>query len=115
MDTKKYEKDYSESKLWDKIKKCAKKVGKETVINVLILYYAMALGKATPAQIVTIIGALGYFICPIDAIPDFLPAGYSDDIAVLLATIKALSCVQIRKSFARQKRKLPNGLTDYHF
>ena len=105
MDTKKYEKDYSKSKLWDKIKKCAKKVGKETVINVLILYYAMALGKATPAQIVTIIGALGYFICPIDAIPDFLPAGYSDDIAVLLATIKALSCCSDSEVVRKAKEK----------
>ncbi|MDD6622255.1 MAG: YkvA family protein [Bacteroidales bacterium] len=92
MDTKKYEKHYSESKLWDKIKKCAKKVGKSAIINVLILYYAMALGKATPSQIAIIIGALGYFISPIDAIPDFIPGGYTDDIALLVATINALSC-----------------------
>lgn len=33
METKKYEKHYSESKLWDKIKKCAKKVGKAAITN----------------------------------------------------------------------------------
>lgn len=33
-----------------------------------------------------ILGALGYFILPVDAIPDFIPvAGYTDDLAALTA------------------------------
>lgn len=66
-----YEKSYSESGLWEKIEKFAKTAGKEIVTNVLKLYYAMALGKATPAQFAVIIGALGYFISPLDAIPRY--------------------------------------------
>ena len=62
MSTNKFESSYSEDGLWIKIEKFAKKAGKEIVINVLKLYYAMALGKATPTQIATIIAALGYLI-----------------------------------------------------
>jgi uncharacterized membrane protein YkvA (DUF1232 family) len=31
----------------------------------------------------SIVAALGYFISPIDALPDFLPGGYGDDLAVM--------------------------------
>jgi len=89
-DLKKYQKNYSESSMWEKIKKFAGKAGKEVVFNVLKLFFAMKLGKATPAQIVLIIGAIGYFISPIDAIPDVIPGvGFVDDAGVL-ATVIAL-------------------------
>ena len=36
-----------------------------------------------------IIGALGYFVLPIDLIPDLMPmVGYTDDIAGLLLVVK---------------------------
>ena len=60
-DLKKYEKDYSENGLFEKIKKFAKKAGKGLILNVLKLYYAMEMGKATPAQIAAIIGALDQY------------------------------------------------------
>lgn len=40
------------------------------------------------------IGALGYFILPIDLIPDAIPLlGFTDDAAVLIFIIKQLSCI----------------------
>ena len=83
---------YSEKSFWDKMKKIGKKASKELIIAALKLYYAMVLGKATPTQIVTIIGALGYFISPVDAIPDFLPGGFADDAAVITAAVATLQC-----------------------
>lgn len=68
-DLKKYEGVYTEDGLWATINKYAKKAGRVVILNALKLYYAMAMGKATPTQIITIIGALGYFISPIDAVP----------------------------------------------
>ena len=62
------------------------------VVNVLKLYYAMALGKATPAQVAAIIGALGYFISPVDAVPDLLPGGYVDDAGVIGLAVSTLAC-----------------------
>lgn len=92
MNTNKFEKSYSESGLWEKIEKFGKKAGKSVVINVLKLYYSMKLGKATPAQIAAIIGALGYFISPVDAVPDMLPGGFADDAGVLTLAVTALAC-----------------------
>lgn len=92
MDNGKYKSSYSEQGLWDKIAKFAGKAGKGLILNVLKLYYAMALGKATPAQIAAIIGALGYFISPIDAVPDMLPGGYVDDAGVIGWAVKTLVC-----------------------
>lgn len=105
MDTNKYKKDYSESGFWDKLAKFAKKVGYELVLNVLKLYYALALGKADPKQVGIIIGALGYFISPIDAIPDPLPGGFVDDGAVITAAVSMLACCSDREVVAAAKVK----------
>lgn len=83
---KDYSSSYSESDLWSKLSKFAKTAGKTLVLNVLILYYALP--DAPPVDKVIIIGALGYFICPIDAIPDALgPLGYTDDAGVVASAV----------------------------
>ncbi len=51
-----------------------------------------------------IIGALGYFIFPIDLIPDLIPvAGYSDDIAGLLLALGQVS-MYVDESVKREAR-----------
>lgn len=92
MDNSKYSSSYSEKGLWEKIAKYAKKVGRGVIVNALKLYYAMALGVATPTQVVAIIGALGYFISPVDAVPDVLPGGLADDGVVLALAVATLAC-----------------------
>ena len=106
QDTSKYQSSYSEKGLWDKIKKYSKAAGKGVVFNALKLYYAMALGKATPQQIVIIIGALGYFISPIDAYSDLLPGGYVDDAGILVAAVNMLSCCSDLEVVAAAENKL---------
>ena len=92
MDNSKYKSSYSESGFWDKLAKFAGKAGREVVFNALKLYYAIALGKATATQIAAIVAALGYFISPIDAIPDMLPGGLVDDAGVLATAVTTLAC-----------------------
>lgn len=89
---KDYSKYYNDDSFLEKITKYAKKAGVGTIEKVLYLYYA-AEKPSTPAWAkATIYGALGYFIFPVDAIPDVLPiVGYSDDVGVLGLAITSVS------------------------
>ena len=82
---KDYKGEYSEKSFWEKIKKYAIKAGSEVIEKALILYYCFK-DKDTPLWAKgVILGALGYFICPIDAIPDITPVvGYADDLGALI-------------------------------
>ncbi|MBC3908917.1 YkvA family protein [Undibacterium umbellatum] len=99
---------YSESGFWDKLKKYAQVAGSEVIEKVLCLYYA-AQRPETPAWAKTVIfGALGYFIFPLDAVPDVLPAlGYGDDLGVIagaLVTVSLYITDEVKQS-ARDRMK----------
>jgi uncharacterized membrane protein YkvA (DUF1232 family) len=87
-----YSKKYSESSFWDKVKKFAIKAGSNVIYAALKLYYTLQ-STETPAWAKTVIlGALGYFIAPVDAIPDVVPAvGFADDLGVLVAALATVS------------------------
>ena len=83
-DLSKYEKDFSFDNLMSKIKETAKKAGLKAIYMALLLYYALESPTISTMDKAIIYGALGYFICPIDIVPDILPfIGLTDDIAVL--------------------------------
>lgn len=86
--TDKYSKKYSESSFWTKIKKYAKSAGKEVIEKAMILYFCLK-DPDTPAWAKSvIIGTLGYFILPMDSIPDLTPfIGFSDDLGALAAAL----------------------------
>jgi uncharacterized membrane protein YkvA (DUF1232 family) len=95
VDTSKYSKEYSESNFWDKVKNYATKAGGKVIYNALKLYYALQ-STDTPGWAKTVIlGALGYFIAPIDLIPDVIPAGgYVDDAGVIaVALLTVATCI----------------------
>ena len=81
---KKSEKYFTEEKFWDKLKKFAKKAGSSVVYAVLLLYYTLQKPEVPKKTKVVIIGALGYFILPVDLIPDMmLGVGFTDDLGAL--------------------------------
>ena len=89
-----YKTVYTEDGLWKKIGEVAKKAGIKVIYYALLLFYALQSETVTIAEKALIIGALGYFILPIDIIPDFMvPIGYSDDLAVMWGLIKKLDCI----------------------
>lgn len=84
VDWTKYRRYFDESKLWDKLKKVARKAGVKVVYAALILYYLTLSEKVPTIEKVKIYGTLGYFILPTDLIPDAIVAlGYTDDLAAL--------------------------------
>lgn len=83
---------YSDKGFWEKLVQFARTAGREVIEKALWLYYA-AQSPQTPVWAKTVIyGTLGYFIFPLDAIPDPTPiAGYTDDLGVLAAAVAAVS------------------------
>lgn len=59
----------------------------------LLAAYYCAFDRATPVKAKGIlIGALAYFVLPIDVVPDMLLGlGFTDDLAVLLAAFKVVT------------------------
>jgi uncharacterized membrane protein YkvA (DUF1232 family) len=84
-DINQHEKDFSEEKFWTKVQKLSKKAGASVVYAVLLLYYTLQKPEVPIKVKATIVGALGYFILPLDIIPDLaVGVGYADDLSVVL-------------------------------
>jgi len=80
-----YSKFYSEDSFWKKLKGFAGKAGIKVVYLALLLYYMLVDEAVDLKSKLTIAAALGYFIFPLDIIPDLLPIiGFTDDLSVLM-------------------------------
>jgi uncharacterized membrane protein YkvA (DUF1232 family) len=88
----KYSSEYSEDGLWSKITKHYKFAGKKIIQIAISMYYSLRDEKTPKWAKSIIIGALGYFILPIDIIPDFVPiAGFTDDFATISVALAAVA------------------------
>ncbi|SDT96891.1 Uncharacterized membrane protein YkvA, DUF1232 family [Halopseudomonas salegens] len=98
---------YSEGGFWQKLSAAARLAGRDVVERALWLFYT-AKSPLTPAWArATIYAALGYFILPVDAVPDMLPmVGYTDDLAMLVAAYSAVSEYITRDTKAKAKEQL---------
>ena len=82
---KDFGKYFQAENFWEKLKKYANIIGKETVYYALVLYYLMISKETSWLTKAYIAGALGYLIFPLDFIPDAVPiVGYSDDFAAIM-------------------------------
>ncbi|MEA2011752.1 MAG: DUF1232 domain-containing protein [Verrucomicrobiota bacterium] len=106
IEKEKYGKYYSKNKLWDKIISIPKSVGKGLIHKAVVLYVILT-NEDTPTWLkISIVVALGYFICPLDAVPDFIPfAGYADDLAVL-TLLMAEASIYDTEDVSKRVRKI---------
>ncbi len=107
----KYASRYNDESFNAKMSRYARAAGKEVVEKALLLYLVLK-DPETPAWAkTTIVGALGYFISPIDAIPDLIPgAGFTDDLGVLVLALAAVASMVTPKM-----RKFARGRVDRWF
>jgi uncharacterized membrane protein YkvA (DUF1232 family) len=75
---------------WPKIRRLAARV---PFLSDLVAAYYCALDPKSPFQVrAVLMGALAYFVLPVDVIPDFLALfGFADDATVLYGAVKTVA------------------------
>lgn len=110
-----FSRNYSESSFWIKLKKFAKKAGIKVVYAALLLYYVLQSPKAPLKAKAIIVGALGYFIAPIDIIPDVLIGiGYTDDLGILLGALVSVAMYADKEVREKAKLKIEEWFGTHH-
>jgi uncharacterized membrane protein YkvA (DUF1232 family) len=110
----KYADRYNEQDLIRKITRAARKAGIKVIYLALLLYYVLKSPKVKMADKGKIWGALGYFILPIEIIPDFIPiVGYTDDLAALMWAFYSVAKNVTPEIEAQAKKKLHDWFGDY--
>ena len=111
-----YQENYDESSFWDKILKFAKKAGIEVIYLALLLYYTLGSNTLSLKDKAIIYGALGYFILPIDLIPDYIPViGLSDDFGALIYAYNIIKDNINDDIRGKAKKKLSSLFKDINF
>ena len=100
-----YAENYSETSFFDKVTGTIKKAGISLIYKALQLFY-VAQRPDCPMRIKAAVYApLGYFISPVDVIPDITPfLGYTDDAAVIALAL-AVAQLYINDDVKRKARE----------
>jgi len=108
-----YSKEFTDEGFWAKAGDYAKTAGGEVIEKALWLYYAFEQEKTPVWAKSAIVAALGYFISPIDAIPDIVPVvGYADDLGVLALAVTTVASQIDQKVKRLTKTKLKDWFGD---
>ena len=106
----KYAKDYSDDSFWEKVKGVLKSAGLPLIYKAFQLYYVMKKPDCPMHIKAAIVMTLGYFISPIDAIPDFIPfVGFSDDLGAIIIAL-VLAQMYVDEEVKRQAREAIDNL-----
>lgn len=93
---------YKENRFFSAIKKAIGKIGKKACEKFLQIYYLFQSDHVPTQKKILLVAAMGYFISPIDLIPDFIVpfVGFTDDLAVaeiILLTFKSSLTEEIKQ------------------
>ena len=110
---RKFERDRARvgSGFWPKLRRVARRI---PFVDELLAAYYCAVDPKTPLQAKAVLmGALAYFVLPIDVIPDFIAGfGYTDDAAVLYAAIRSVAKYMTDDHRQRARETLARVLSD---
>lgn len=96
---------FSDSELLQKLTKVAKSAGAGLIYPVLLLFNMLKSAEVNNSQKMMILGALGYFILPLDLIPDVVPIqGFADDLSAALFALKG--CVSTLSAPIQEESKV---------
>mgnify|MGYP006299071345 CR=1 FL=1 len=103
---------YTEGRLMAKLERLPRSAGRAVVEKALLLRRLLGSGMPAWAKALAV-GALGYFVLPLDAVPDFTPvAGYVDDFAAMLLVLAELDRYVTPELEAEARAALPDVLRD---
>lgn len=102
-----YKDQFKEDKFLDKLKKYFKKLGYNITYEAMCLYHIM-MDKNTPLHAKAIIAStLGYFVAPMDFIPDIAPGiGLADDASAISACLATFNHYKSEEIQEKVKIKL---------
>lgn len=110
QEIKGHETHFSVQKFIAKILTYAKKMGVKLSYYSLLLFYAFQSPHTSKKDKLTIAGALGYLILPVDLIPDFIPViGFADDLTIIVyAVYRVIAHIDndIKKQATERMKKL---------
>ena len=111
---KKFGTFFSENKFWTKVKSYSRQAGLTTVYSAMLLFYAFKKPETPLWARNIILGTLGYFIAPIDAIPDLTPIlGYTDDVGILGFGLVTIACYVDDQVKINARKKLRQWFGDF--
>jgi len=103
-----YLREFSTKGFWDKVGGYAQVAGEELIEKALLLWYVLRKPDVPAWAKTAIMGALGYFIYPLDVVPDVAPiVGYVDDLSVIalaLATVSVYIDDEVRDQASKKLR-----------
>jgi uncharacterized membrane protein YkvA (DUF1232 family) len=100
------ERHYEETSFWRKIRRFALRAGRNVIEKALILYFCMRDPDTPRWARGVIVGALVYFVLPLDLVPDFLPGiGFTDDLGVLVAALTTI-LAHVKREHRERAREL---------
>ncbi|MBB4041297.1 uncharacterized membrane protein YkvA (DUF1232 family) [Microvirga flocculans] len=97
-------------RFWDKLRRVA---GKIPFAEDLVAAFFCATDPSTPSRVkLILLGAIAYFVMPLDAVSDLLPLiGFADDAAVLAAAITQVAGSITQEHREKARKILKDSLT----
>lgn len=108
-----YAKHYDEKTFWAKVGDMPRAAAGQVLHKALIARELMLDSSVPLWAKASLVGVLGYFVLPLDLIPDVMPGfGYADDLALLTMVLTNVDWLATDAIKARAMERMPRALRD---